>query len=57
MLYYVYKGELISFIVYMDIGMDAGDVARLQFSFGQTEVATRIWEIKVSQIECNSIMR
>ena len=45
-------------IVYVDIGMDTGATAKLEFTFSTTvTTVSRSWEIKVTQIECSSLAR
>ena len=41
------------FIVYIDVGDGATDSATLSFDFTGT-ATTRTWDIKVTQIPCNS---
>lgn len=42
--------------IYTDIGTQAGDSATLSFTFSGTST-TRIWEIKVTQVECSNPSR
>jgi len=44
--------------IYVDIGMDTGATAKLEFTFSTTvTTVSRSWEIKVTQIECSSLAR
>ena len=45
------------FLVYVDIGMDSGATAKLDFTFGTSTTVSRTWEVKVTQIECYSVSR
>ncbi len=49
-------GKNIYFLVYVDLGNGATDNLMMAFSFAGTSTS-RIWEIKVSQIECNNLNR
>jgi hypothetical protein len=51
------KDILFYFLVYVDIGNQATDTATLAFTFSTSASTTRMWEIKVSQISCNSPSR
>ena len=44
-------------IVYVDVGMDTGATAKLDFTFGTSTTVSRTWEVKVTQIECSSVSR
>ena len=44
--------------VYVDIGLDQGATAKLDFTFSTTvTTVSRLWDIKVTQIECSSLSR
>ena len=38
--------------VYVDIGPDSGASAKLDFTFGTSTTVSRLFEIKVTQVEC-----
>ena len=40
--------------VYVEVGKDAGATATLAFTFGTSTTVSRLWEIKVTQIECSN---
>jgi len=44
--------------IYVDVGLDSGATAKLDFTFSTTVTTiSRSWEIKVTQIECSSISK
>ena len=44
-----------NYTVYVDIGANAGDTATLAFAFSSAvTTASRMFDIKVTQIECNN---
>jgi hypothetical protein len=43
--------------VYLDMGVNPGDTATLEFSFGAGTSGNRIWELKVTQIKGDSDIR
>lgn len=43
--------------IYIDMGEDAGDTASLNFAFGAGANGNRVWEIKVSELFCRSVLR
>ena len=45
------------FIVYLEIGNRAGDMGIIEFMFSTTVAASRRWDIKVTQIECNTLYK
>ena len=47
----------IVFIVYVEVGKDAGATATLAFTFGTSTTQSRSWEIKVTQLECTNPSR
>jgi len=52
----MFDGKNFYFLVYVDLGNGATDNLMMAFSFAGTSTS-RIWEIKVSQIECNNLNR
>ena len=44
-------------IVYIEIGPDSGAFTKLTFAIGADTTVSRVWEIKVTQIECWSKAR
>ena len=44
-------------LVYMDMGNSASDTAKIEFAFSSTSSTIRTWEIKLTQIPCNSPSR
>ncbi len=45
------------FSVYIDIGANSGDSATIQFAFNTpagTTALARLWDVKVTQIECSN---
>ncbi len=41
-------------LVYVDIGANAGDTATLTFGFGAAVTTARMFDIKVTQLECGN---
>ena len=44
-------------LVYVDFGTLSSDTIMFGFDFGTTASTTNIWDIKVTQITCGSIIR
>ncbi len=40
--------------VYVDIGANEGDTATINMAFSTASTATRMWDIKVTQLECGN---
>ncbi len=46
-----------AFTVFVDLGTFPTDTATLSFTFGSATATTRVWEIKIYQIECSNPSR